>query len=69
MTEVEEGQVYEDSMFNNDELRVKYADEEVVLLQDVEYGHHQVYPRSDFDESSERNLFQEENRFTLKDND
>lgn len=66
--EIKPGQVWTDSLFDS-EYEVKYVDDGVVLLMDTESGHYHLYDRDDFTVASERTLVQQQNRFTLKDDD
>lgn len=62
--EPEQGQFWEDSMFDT-KFKVKYSDDEITLLYDVDGEKHQIYPTDMFLASSERTLTQTENRFKL----
>lgn len=58
------GDVWQDRMYD-EEVRVKYADDEVVLIKDEE-DHHHVYAADQFRRASKRSLTQNQNRFAKK---
>lgn len=60
----ETGQIYHDSMYDTDVL-IKYADDEVILVQEQEDGYHAIYTPKRFNMARE-SFMQPQNRFSLQ---
>lgn len=63
--DIEAGQVYEDAMMGG-EYRVKYVDEDVVLLCDNESEHNHLYNTEYFKRSTSKTLLNPDTRFKLQ---
>lgn len=63
--EVQSGQIYEDSVYGG-EYRVKYVDDDVVLIMDLESEHHYLYAPDYFARSTSKTLVNSETRFKLQ---